>query len=45
MVIRGISLERHQAKLTVAGGVGRTGQRRAISNVAAAHIIVDGDCS
>ena len=42
VVIRGISLERHQAKLTVAGVRDEPGNAgRIFSNVAAAHIIVD----
>src|SRR5437762_3790094 len=42
VVIRGISLDRHQAKLTVAGVRDEPGiAGRIFSNVAAAHIIVD----
>jgi aspartate kinase len=42
VVIRGISLERHQAKLTVAGVRDEPGNAgRIFSNIAAAHIIVD----
>ena len=42
VVIRGISLERHQAKLTVAGVRDEPGiAGRIFSNIAAAHIIVD----
>src|SRR6266702_5070187 len=41
-VIRGISLDRHQAKLTIAGVRDEPGMAgRVFSNVAAAHIIVD----
>jgi aspartate kinase len=42
VVIRGISLDRHQAKLTIAGVPDKPGiAGRIFSNVAAAHIIVD----
>jgi aspartate kinase len=42
VVIRGISLDRHQAKLTVAGVRDEPGKAgRIFSNIAAAHIIVD----
>src|SRR5947208_8755839 len=42
VVIRGISLDRHQAKLTIAGVRDEPGVAgRIFSNVAAAHIIVD----
>jgi len=42
VVIRGISLELHQAKLTVAGVRDEPGNAgRIFSNIAAAHIIVD----
>jgi aspartate kinase len=42
VVIRGISLDRHQAKLTVAGVRDEPGNAgRIFSNIAAAHIIVD----
>jgi aspartate kinase len=42
VVIRGISLDRHQAKLTVAGVRDEPGiAGRIFSNIAAAHIIVD----
>jgi len=42
VVIRGISLDRHQAKLTVAGVRDQPGiAGRIFSNIAAAHIIVD----
>jgi aspartate kinase len=42
VVIRGISLERHQAKLTVAGVRDEPGHAgRIFSNIAAAHIVVD----
>jgi len=42
VVIRGISLERHQAKLTIAGVRDEPGVAgRIFSNIAAAHIIVD----
>src|SRR5881296_1709341 len=42
VVIRGISLDRHQAKLTIAGVRDEPGMAgRIFSNVAAAHIIVD----
>jgi aspartate kinase len=42
VVVRGISLERHQAKLTVAGVRDVPGNAgRIFSNIAAAHIIVD----
>jgi aspartate kinase len=42
VVVRGISLERHQAKLTVAGVRDEPGNAgRIFSNIAAAHIIVD----
>src|SRR5437667_1199522 len=42
VVIRGISLDRHQAKLTVAGVPEQPGiAGRIFSNVAAAHIVVD----
>src|SRR3989442_1310639 len=42
VVIRGISLDRHQAKLTVAGVPDEPGVAgRIFSNIAAAHIIVD----
>src|SRR6059058_5526079 len=42
VVIRGISLERHQAKLTIAGVRDEPGiAGRVFSNIAAAHIIVD----
>src|SRR6266568_7251598 len=42
VVIRGISLERHQAKLTIAGVPDKPGiAGRIFSNVAAAHIVVD----
>ena len=42
VVIRGISLERHQAKLTIAGVRDEPGiAGRIFSNIAAAHIIVD----
>jgi aspartate kinase len=42
VVIRGISLDRHQAKLTVTGVPDKPGTAgRIFSNVAAAHIIVD----
>ncbi len=42
VVIRGISLDRHQAKLTVAGVPDEPGiAGRIFSNIAAAHIIVD----
>ena len=42
VVIRGISLARHQAKLTVAGVPDKPGVAgRIFSNIAAAHIIVD----
>jgi aspartate kinase len=42
VVIRGISLDRHQAKLTIAGVRDEPGiAGRIFSNVAAAHIIVD----
>src|SRR5205085_3964693 len=42
IVIRGISLDRHQAKLTIAGVPDKPGiAGRIFSNVAAAHIVVD----
>jgi aspartate kinase len=42
VVIRGISLDRHQAKLTIAGVRDEPGiAGRIFSNIAAAHIIVD----
>jgi len=42
VVIRGISLDRHQAKLTIAGVRDAPGMAgRVFSNIAAAHIIVD----
>jgi len=42
VVIRGISLDRHQAKLTIAGVPDEPGiAGRIFSNIAAAHIIVD----
>ena len=42
VVIRGISLDRHQAKLTVAGVRDEPGKAgRIFSNIAAAHIMVD----
>jgi aspartate kinase len=42
VVIRGISLDRHQAKLTIAGVRDQPGiAGRIFSNIAAAHIIVD----
>src|SRR5437660_683958 len=42
VVIRGISLDRHQAKLTIAGVRDEPGVAgRIFSNIAAAHIIVD----
>jgi aspartate kinase len=42
VVIRGISLDRHQAKLTIAGVRDEPGMAaRVFSNIAAAHIIVD----
>src|SRR5437660_5475892 len=42
VVIRGISLDRHQAKLTIAGVPDKPGiAGRIFSNVAAAHIVVD----
>src|SRR5213594_4819640 len=42
VVIRGISLDRHQAKLTIAGVRDEPGSAgRIFSNIAAAHIIVD----
>ena len=42
VVIRGISLDRHQAKLTIAGVRDEPGiAARVFSNIAAAHIIVD----
>ncbi len=42
VVIRGISLDRHQAKLTIAGVRDQPGVAgRIFSNIAAAHIIVD----
>jgi aspartate kinase len=42
VVIRGISLDRHQAKLTIAGVPDEPGVAgRIFSNIAAAHIIVD----
>jgi aspartate kinase len=42
VVVRGISLDRHQAKLTVAGVRDEPGKAgRIFSNIAAAHIIVD----
>jgi aspartate kinase len=42
VVVRGISLDRHQAKLTVAGVRDEPGSAgRIFSNIAAAHIIVD----
>ena len=42
VVIRGISLDRHQAKLTIAGVRDEPGiAGRVFSNIAAAHIIVD----
>src|SRR5438552_15670637 len=42
VVIRGISLDRHQAKLTVAGVRDEPGiAGRIFSNIAAAHLIVD----
>src|SRR5213595_764433 len=42
VVIRGISLDRHQAKLTIAGVRDAPGMAgRIFSNIAAAHIIVD----
>jgi aspartate kinase len=42
VVVRGISLDRHQAKLTIAGVPDKPGiAGRIFSNVAAAHIIVD----
>ena len=42
VVIRGISLDRHQAKLTVAGVRDEPGNAgRIFSNISAAHIIVD----
>src|SRR5436190_23861241 len=42
VVIRGISVDRHQAKLTIAGVRDEPGSAgRIFSNVAAAHIIVD----
>jgi aspartate kinase len=42
VVVRGISLDRHQAKLTVAGVRDEPGNAgRIFSNIAAAHIIVD----
>src|SRR5213592_4636973 len=42
IVIRGISLDRHQAKLTIAGVRDEPGMTaRIFSNIAAAHIIVD----
>src|SRR5437773_11437929 len=42
VVIRGISRERHQAKLTIAGVPDEPGiAGRILSNIAAAHIIVD----
>src|SRR6266700_4008366 len=42
VVIRGISLDRHQAKLTIAGVRDEPGMAgRIFSNIAAAHIIVD----
>jgi aspartate kinase len=42
VVIRGISLDRHQAKLTIAGVPDKPGiAGRIFSNIAAAHIIVD----
>src|SRR5882724_9364633 len=42
VVIRGISLDRHQAKLTIAGVRDKPGMAaRVFSNIAAAHIIVD----
>jgi aspartate kinase len=42
VVVRGISLDRHQAKLTVAGVRDKPGNAgRIFSNIAAAHIIVD----
>ena len=42
VVIRGISIDRHQAKLTIAGVRDEPGSAgRIFSNIAAAHIIVD----
>src|SRR6266542_843292 len=42
VVIRGMSLDRHQAKLTIAGVPDKPGiAGRIFSNVAAAHIVVD----
>ena len=42
VVIRGISLDRHQAKITIAGVPDEPGiAGRIFSNIAAAHIIVD----
>jgi aspartate kinase len=42
VVIRGVSLDRHQAKLTIAGVRDKPGiAGRIFSNIAAAHIIVD----
>src|SRR5438477_9715584 len=42
IVIRGISVDRHQAKLTIAGVPDKPGiAGRIFSNVAAAHIVVD----
>src|SRR5213594_1827168 len=42
VLVRGISLDRHQAKLTIAGVPDKPGMAaRIFSNIAAAHIIVD----